>query len=137
VTFETEDVNPLAEKIFRKIQSGTIKGASVGFIPKAGHWGKKENGEDERTYYFDDVELSEFSIVTVPSNPDAVLRSAKAVQRFAGAPPMSDERRKYLFERWDQQAKEEHENTEQNKPGLRTQKARLNYFNLNKNHEKD
>ena len=31
VTFEPKDINPLAEKIFRKVLNGTLKATSVGF----------------------------------------------------------------------------------------------------------
>lgn len=75
VEFETEDINPLAEKIFKKVQFGTLSATSVGFMPTKGHWGKKEAGEDIHTFYFDEVDLLEFSIVNIPSNPNAVKRS--------------------------------------------------------------
>jgi hypothetical protein len=69
-TFETEDINPLAEKIFRKVTNGTLKAVSVGFIPKRSHM------EKDITVY-DEMELLEFSIVNIPSNPNAVKRSFK------------------------------------------------------------
>lgn len=75
VTFEPGDLNPLADKIFRKIQFGTIRAASVGFIPTRGHWGDRAIGENDDTYYFDEVELIEFSIVNIPSNPKALKKS--------------------------------------------------------------
>lgn len=81
VTFEPADVNPLAEKIFRKVQLGTMRAASVGFYPKKGQWGQSE--EDEYTYYFTEVDLVEWSIVSIPSNPDATLKkSADEVQKY-------------------------------------------------------
>ena len=67
-TFETEDINPLAEKIFRKVKNGTLKAVSVGFIPKKFHMEKD-------IVVFDEMELLEFSIVNIPSNPNAVKRS--------------------------------------------------------------
>lgn len=75
VTFETEDINPLAEKIFKKVMNGTLKATSVGFHEHAGDWGKRAEEQDENTYYFKDVELVEFSIVNIPSNPNALKRS--------------------------------------------------------------
>lgn len=75
VTFETEDINPLADKIKKKIDYGTLRATSVGFIPIKGHWGVEEDGEDTGTYYYDMVELLEFSIVNIPSNPNALMRS--------------------------------------------------------------
>ena len=66
-TFETEDINPLAEKIFKKVNNGTLKAVSVGFIPKKSH---REND----VVVFDEMELFEFSVVNIPSNPNAVKR---------------------------------------------------------------
>lgn len=78
VTFEPKDINPLAEKIFRKVLNGTLKATSVGFRETAqGKWGEGEqsvNGKNP-TYYFSAVELLEFSIVNIPSNPNALRRT--------------------------------------------------------------
>jgi len=80
VTFETEDVNPLAEKIFKKVMNGTLKATSVGFTPVAvnGKYGEERGG----TYYYYGQELLEFSIVNIPSNPKAVKRSAEEMEMF-------------------------------------------------------
>ncbi len=67
-TFETEDINPLAEKIYRKVRNGTLKAVSVGFIGKRSHLEKD-------IVVFDEMELLEFSIVNIPSNPNAVKRN--------------------------------------------------------------
>lgn len=78
--FEPKEVNELAEKIFRKVLFGSMRAASVGFLPIGeGRLEKKtdEKGrETDRTYYFDGQELLEWSIVKIPSNPDAVRKSA-------------------------------------------------------------
>lgn len=75
-TFEPADINQKADKIFKKIQFGSIKGVSVGFQPtKPGHWGDKEKGEDPDVYYFEGQELIEVSVVNIPANPNAVKRS--------------------------------------------------------------
>jgi len=80
VTFETEDVNPLADKIFKKVMNGTLKATSVGFQPisQNGKIGEERNG----TFYFYGQELLEFSIVNIPSNPKAVKRSAEELALF-------------------------------------------------------
>jgi hypothetical protein len=78
VTFETKDINPLAEKIFRKVMNGTLRATSVGFLEvgkgKFGEGDERQGGKDE-TYYFAGQELLEFSIVNIPSNAKAVGRS--------------------------------------------------------------
>lgn len=75
VTYEPKDLNPLADKIRRKVDFGTLKATSVGFMPIRGHYGNEENGENPKVYYFDEVDLLEFSIVNIPANPNAVKRS--------------------------------------------------------------
>lgn len=77
ITFEPADLNPLAEKIFRKVMHGTLKAVSVGFLPtKEGHWGEGEEARGGRneTYYFDGQELLEVSVVNIPSNANALRR---------------------------------------------------------------
>jgi hypothetical protein len=79
ITFETKDINPLAEKIFRKVLNGTLRATSVGFMEVGNGELKRvtdtEGNVIEETYYFAGQELLEFSIVNIPSNPEAVGRS--------------------------------------------------------------
>lgn len=77
VTFEPAEINPLAEKIFQKILHGTLKATSVGFHEiERGKWGENDEAVNGKTptYYFGSVELLEFSIVNIPSNPNALRR---------------------------------------------------------------
>jgi len=80
VTFE--DGNELAEKIWKKINKGLLKMASVGAIVHDYRYGKKENNEDDNTIYFTRQELLEWSVVSVGSNPDAFKRSADEIDRI-------------------------------------------------------
>lgn len=80
--FEPADINPLAEKIMRKVDFGTLTSTSVGFMPVMGHWGVERKDEDPETYYFTKQILKEFSIVNIPSNPDAVKKSYEAYDQF-------------------------------------------------------
>jgi hypothetical protein len=77
VTFEPKEINEKAEKIFQKVLHGTLKATSVGFIEtKKGKYGEKDEARDGEnpTYYFGEVELLEFSVVNIPSNPAALRR---------------------------------------------------------------
>lgn len=74
VTFEKSLTNPLADKIWNKLEAGILKAMSVGFIGHDGHWGDPDEGEDSGTFYFTDVELVECSIVNIPSNYEALKR---------------------------------------------------------------
>lgn len=80
VTFEPADLNPLAEKVFRKVLFGSLRATSVGFAPIGkGKFGENDEaqGRSNETYYFEGQELLELSIVNIPSNPDAVGRSLR------------------------------------------------------------
>jgi len=82
VRFEAADVNPLAEKVWKKIQAGTLRMASISANIKKGHWGDEKLGEDANVIYFDDQELREWSIVALGSNPDAIKRSHDAMEEI-------------------------------------------------------
>ena len=84
IKFEPEEINPLAEKLFRKVQHGTIKSTSVGFVEtKEGDFGQGEEarGKENQTYYYGAQELLEFSLVNIPSNTDAVKRNLNPAQK--------------------------------------------------------
>lgn len=75
--FEPAEVNLLAEKVFRKVLFGSLRGASVGFLPVGHGWyGEKDEdqGNENETYYFEGQELLEWSVVSIPSNPDGARR---------------------------------------------------------------
>ena len=77
VEFEPADINELAEKVYRKVQFGSLKAVSVGFLPVGkGKWGEGEEAldGDSPTYYYAGQELLEVSIVNIPSNPNALRR---------------------------------------------------------------
>lgn len=83
VEFEPAEINPLAEKIFRKILFGTLNRSSVGFIEVGeGRYGEGEEaqGRTAETYYFSGQELLEWSIVNIPSNPDAGKRNMRLMR---------------------------------------------------------
>lgn len=76
ITFEPRELNERADKIFRKIQFGSLHAVSVGFMPTAkGHKGDESRGENPDVYYYDGQELLEVSVVNIPSNANALKRS--------------------------------------------------------------
>jgi HK97 family phage prohead protease len=79
LTFEAAETNPRAEKIFRKVQAGILRMASIGAQVLKARFGIKENGEDEEVLYFTEQRLMEWSIVSMGSNPDAFKRNAETV----------------------------------------------------------
>lgn len=81
VTFEAED-NEIAEKVWKKINKGILKMASVGAIVHDYRFGNAKQGEDSGTIYFTRQELLEWSVVSVGSNPDAFKRSAEEIEKI-------------------------------------------------------
>jgi HK97 family phage prohead protease len=76
ITFEPADLNEKADKIFRKLQFGSLHAVSVGFrATKKGHMGDEERGEDPKVYYYAGQELLEVSVVNIPSNANALKRA--------------------------------------------------------------
>ena len=84
ITFEPADINPLADKIYKKIQFGSLRAVSVGFLPIGR--GKFGEGEDSETYYFAGQELLEVSVVNIPANPNALKKSLFPILRILLAP---------------------------------------------------
>ena len=82
VRFESAEINPVAEKVWQKIQAGTLRMASIGANPKKGHWGDEKLGENRDTIYFDETELLEWSIVPIGSNPEALKREAQTIEEI-------------------------------------------------------
>ena len=79
ITFEPKALNERADKIFRKIQFGTLNAVSVGFrATKKGHMGDEDRGENPEVYYYGGMELLEVSVVNIPSNANALKRSLEA-----------------------------------------------------------
>ncbi len=77
-TFEPAEINPTAEKVFRKVIFGSLKSASISFNElERGNWGLGEEamGAVNETYYVGRRELLEYSIVNIPSNRNAQKRT--------------------------------------------------------------
>ena len=76
ITFEPKELNERADKIFRKIQFGSLHAVSVGFRATAkGHQGMEDRGENPEVYYYGGQELLEVSVVNIPSNANALKRA--------------------------------------------------------------
>ena len=84
VVFEPKDLNEKADKIRRKIDFGSVRAGSIGFMPIKGHWGVEDDGEDTGTYYITEWELWEFSVVVIGSNPKALVDPKSAGQLSLG-----------------------------------------------------
>jgi len=67
--FEPADINPVADKILKKLVFGSLNAASVGILPTG--TGKTEKG----VFYYDGQELLEWSVVNIPMNQEAIKLS--------------------------------------------------------------
>jgi hypothetical protein len=67
--FEPADINPIADKILKKLVFGSLNAASVGILPTGN--GKSEKG----VYYYEGQELLEWSVVNIPMNQEAIKLS--------------------------------------------------------------
>jgi len=75
VVLEPEGDNELADKVAKKLNNGTLSATSVGFNPTEYSRGIIERGEDPETIYFRKQDLLEWSIVTIPANPNAIVQN--------------------------------------------------------------
>jgi HK97 family phage prohead protease len=85
VRFEDAETNPTAEKIFKKIQAGTLRMASIGAQVKEYRYGDAQKNENPGVLYFTRWELLEWSIVPIGSNKDALVRNAQTIEEIRTA----------------------------------------------------
>lgn len=101
------DDNKLAEKVFRKIKKGTLRGASIRADIHEARMGNKSEGEDPDILYFTRMDLLEWSIVPLPSNPDALKRNAQNIEsikeELKPTEPTSDPEEKRTMSRFEAQ----------------------------------
>ena len=84
LTLVDEEVNPHAEAIWRLVEAGVIRTVSVGFKPIKVRFGeeitdkeRKKLGLSDWSVVYDESELLENSLVSVPANPNAVQLGLK------------------------------------------------------------
>lgn len=94
IPFDTPEGGAFAESVYRLARGGFIAATSVGFRPlKWDFTTDKERGGDDwfPGIDFDEQELVELSIVTVPCNPDALIEPAQQATTDSGPSPIADE----------------------------------------------
>lgn len=80
---EPAEINPLAEKIDKKIKFGSIRAFSVGFNPFKWSEGDRSFDENPNVIYFRKQDLLEVGIVKLPSNPNATpTRATEDYEEF-------------------------------------------------------
>lgn len=94
--FDPPDVDENADKVFRKVQHGTVRTGSVGFIPDAWITPGNTKAADETALVakYPDAEriyikqrLLEWTICPIPANPNALAASLRSYAvRFGGTP---------------------------------------------------
>lgn len=76
VTFSAEGVDDVADRVARNVKAGTLRAASIGFMPKSFERILDEKGEWTYGYKFMEIELYECSIVTIPAVREALMKGA-------------------------------------------------------------
>ena len=83
ITLATEEINPLAERIFRLVKAKILRGVSVGLSAGSYRW---ELYKEREIMVLSDCELIEISLCSTPSNGDSLAeirnRTPKKVQRM-------------------------------------------------------
>jgi HK97 family phage prohead protease len=79
IHFASAAANPLAEQCFQLVKEGALSAVSVGFVP--GKVTTEKRGGDS-VVVLSDNELHEISVVPLPANPDALMRSKAADLRI-------------------------------------------------------
>ncbi len=79
IKFESvkETDNDLAEMLLKKVNFGSIRSTSVGFVPLKDEKGKTGEERDDGVFKYHGQELLEFSLVNIPSNPDAIKKELR------------------------------------------------------------
>ena len=79
--FATRDVYPFADTIYQLVKGGFLNAVSVGFAPRTYVINNERNGVD-----FTSQLLLEHSVVSVPSNPEALVEARSALGADTIAP---------------------------------------------------
>jgi phage head maturation protease len=74
--FADKDLNPMASQVYDLLVAGFLKATSVGFKPID----QPKYSADGNGLIFGACELLEFSVCSVPSNPDALRRGVGAAK---------------------------------------------------------
>ncbi len=74
VEFATEEENPKADRAFKLVKKGFLNAVSIGFIPLKWHDEGEEAGKMPLRVY-DEAEITEISLVSLPSNQDCIALS--------------------------------------------------------------
>lgn len=78
--FASKELNPFADTVYQLAAAGFLPGGSVGFMPITYVWNDDTGGVDFKTQ-----ELLEFSAVTVPAHPEALMVNSSLMDRIASA----------------------------------------------------
>lgn len=91
VVFTAPGVSRFNDTVFELIKGGFLNATSVGFSPKKWSW--SEDDDRRLGIDFEEQELLEFSVVSVPANPEALIEARSAGADLA---PVEDWARKTL-----------------------------------------
>lgn len=76
MVFCDEGVDEMADRVARHVETGTLRAASIGFRPLKMSRIEDDEGNWTYGYKFDEIELYECSVVTVPAVREALVKGA-------------------------------------------------------------
>lgn len=82
ITFTEAGIDETADRVARHVQAGTLKACSIGFMPKAVEKILDEEGKWRGGFLFNEVELYEISVVSVPAVRQALIRGASNLKEI-------------------------------------------------------
>lgn len=79
IEFCTEEMNPLAERVFKMVRAKFLRAVSVGFRPKSVRYEKRD---DKEVYVLSRNVLKEISVVTIPANHEALAKGGDPLAKI-------------------------------------------------------
>jgi HK97 family phage major capsid protein/HK97 family phage prohead protease len=81
--FASPAANPMADHCWHLVKEGMLRAWSIGFLPIT--WSEEKILPGQTGWWFKEWELVEYSLVPIPSNPEALTRLMKALRLPEGA----------------------------------------------------
>lgn len=89
--FSPEGTDEMADRVASNVAAGTLRAASIGFMPKAAEKILDEEGNWTYGYKFNEVELYEVSVVSIPAVRQAIVRGASPTAEDIVSPEVIEE----------------------------------------------
>lgn len=89
--FSPEGTDEMADRVASNVAAGVLRAASIGFMPRAAEKILDEEGNWTYGYKFNEVELYEVSVVSIPAVRQAIVRGASPTAEEIVSPEVIEE----------------------------------------------